>query len=119
VTFDRADEVIGTHVFTALDYVPNKTEMSWTVVSIPTDGSAKTESKKSKKDKSAKADVPAPVAVPASKQTAASALERITIPEDVRERIADVMKPGSSLVISDNGMSGETGEYTDFIVSLR
>ncbi len=119
VTFDRADEVIGTHVFTALDYVPNKTEMSWTVVSIPTDGSGKSDSKKSKKDKSAKADAPAPVAVPASKQTAASALERITIPEDVRERIADVMKPGSSLIISDNGMSGETGEYTDFIVSLR
>ncbi len=80
VTFDRADEVIGTHVFTALDYVPNKTEMSWTVVSIPTDGSAKTDSKKSKKDKSAKADVPAPVTVPASQQTAASALERITDP---------------------------------------
>lgn len=119
VTFDRADELIGTHVFTALDYVPNKTEMSWTVVSIPTEASGKAESRKSKKDKSAKAEAPAPVTVPASKQTAASALERITIPEDVRERIADVMKPGSSLVISDNGMSGETGQYTDFIVSLR
>jgi lipoprotein-anchoring transpeptidase ErfK/SrfK len=119
VTFDRADEVVGTHVFTALHYVPNKTEMSWTVVSIPTDASGKSDSKKSKKDKSAKADMPAPATVPASRQTAASALERITIPEDVRERIADVMKPGSSLIISDNGMSGETGEYTDFVVSLR
>jgi lipoprotein-anchoring transpeptidase ErfK/SrfK len=116
VTIDRADELIGTHVFTALDYVPHKTEMSWTAVSIPTDGT-KVDSKKSKKDKSAK--VEAPKVVPASQQTAASALERITIPEDVRERIADVMKPGSSLIISDNGMSGETGQYTDFIVSLR
>ena len=117
VTFERPDEVIGTHVFTALAYMPNKTEMSWSVVSVPTNPSSKVDSKKSKKDKTAKAE--APVAVPASQQTAAAALDRITIPEEARDRIADVMKPGSSLIISDNGMSGETGEYTDFIVSLR
>lgn len=117
VTIDRADEAIGTHVFTALDFAPNKTEMSWSVVSIPTGTSSKTDSMKSKKGKAAKADTT--VAAPASRQTPAAALDRITIPDDVRERIADVMKPGSSLIISDNGMSGETGEFTDFIVSLR
>jgi hypothetical protein len=117
VTFEKPEEIIGTHVFTALDYVPNKAEMSWSVVSIPTIPSSKSDSKKSKKDKMAK--VEPLVTVPASQQTAAAALDRINIPEDVRDRIADVMKPGSSLVISDNGMSGETGEYTDFIVSLR
>src|SRR5262249_24938664 len=72
VTFDRPDEFVGTHVFTALDYVPNKAEMSWSVVSVPTDPSSKFDSKKSKKDKTAKADTT--VVVPASKQTATLAL---------------------------------------------
>jgi hypothetical protein len=29
------------------------------------------------------------------------------------------MKPGSSLVISDHGISNETGKFTDFIVLTR
>lgn len=29
------------------------------------------------------------------------------------------MKPGSSLIVSDNGIGNETGKFTDFIVPVR
>jgi len=118
VQIDRPDEPIGTHVFTALDYTDSKTAMTWSAVSIPHDPT-RAPSKK-KKDKSANAKPVEPVAaVPLASQTPEAALDRITIPPDAREQIADVMKPGSSLVISDLGIGNETGKYTDFIVPIR
>ena len=50
---------------------------------------------------------------------AKDALARIDIPQDIIDRISDLMVPGSSLVISDQGLGGETGEGTDFIVVMR
>ena len=51
--------------------------------------------------------------------TAANALERIDIPAEARTRITELMKPGSSLIISDDRASPETGKHTDFIVQAR
>ncbi|WP_072395714.1 L,D-transpeptidase [Hyphomicrobium sp. CS1GBMeth3] len=114
VTFDRPEEPVGTHVFTALDVAESKTDMTWSVVSVPHDP---TRSARRTKGTQAKEAPPPPVDLAA--QTAAAALDRITVPEDVREQIADVMKPGSSIVISDLGIGNETGAYTDFIVPIR
>ncbi|WP_273217584.1 L,D-transpeptidase [Hyphomicrobium zavarzinii] len=117
VTFDRPDEPVGTHVFTALDYTENKTTMTWNVVSVPHDPSRASSKKKDKTGKAKQAE-PA-VQVSKAAQTPQAALDRLTISDDVREQIADVMKPGSSLVISDLGIGNETGEFTDFIVPIR
>jgi hypothetical protein len=54
-----------------------------------------------------------------SPQSAAAALDRIQIPSDAAERISELLSPGASLIISDRGMSGETGEGTDFVVLTR
>jgi len=43
-------------------------------------------------------------------------LERIEIAQDVVDRISELLTPGSSLIISDHGISHETGRDTDFIV---
>ena len=43
-------------------------------------------------------------------------LARIEIPQDVIERISQLIIPGSSLIISDHGLGEETGVGTDFIV---
>lgn len=110
VTFRDPDAPIGTHVFTALDYAPEVGGMTWTVVSVPYDPSRRAARRKTERGG-------APVSLKA--QTAAAALERFDIPEEAREQIADVMKPGSSMVISDFRMSNETGKYTDFIATLR
>jgi hypothetical protein len=44
---------------------------------------------------------------------------RIEIPPEVNEAIAQMIIPGSSLIISDQGLGDETGEGTDFIVVTR
>jgi len=37
----------------------------------------------------------------------------------VSEAISQIILPGSSLIVSDQGLGGETGEGTDFIVVIR
>ena len=54
---------------------------------------------------------------PASNAT--EALDRITIPQEAIDRISEVLVPGSSLIISDEGLGRETGRYTEFIVVTR
>jgi lipoprotein-anchoring transpeptidase ErfK/SrfK len=112
IAFDRPDEPVGTHVFTALGYADDKTRMQWSAVSVPHDP------RRSSKKKDKASDQPV-AAVDPSRQTPAAALDRIVIPEDVREQIVDVMKPGSAVIISDLGLSNETGEYTDLIAAIR
>jgi hypothetical protein len=38
------------------------------------------------------------------------------MPAEAMARIAPMIAPGSSLIISDNKLSNETGLHTDFIV---
>jgi len=50
----------------------------------------------------------------------AEALDRITVPQDAMARIAEALTTGGSIIVSDQGINqGDTGEGTDFIVSLR
>jgi L,D-transpeptidase catalytic domain len=47
-----------------------------------------------------------------------SALDRIVIPPEVLDRVAPTASPRSSLIVSDEGLSRETGKGTDFVVVL-
>jgi hypothetical protein len=49
---------------------------------------------------------------------AKAALNRIVIPQDALDRIAGMMAPRSSLIISDEELSAETGKDTEFVVIL-
>ena len=51
-----------------------------------------------------------------SPDKANAALDRIEIPPNAVERISELLTPGSSLIVSDYGISQETGKDTDFIV---
>ena len=47
-------------------------------------------------------------------------LEAVNVGDrEVRDAIAQMIVPGSSLIISDQGLGDETGEGTDFIVVTR
>ncbi len=46
-------------------------------------------------------------------------LSRITVPKDVRERLAGLLANGSSLSITDTESGLETGKGTDFITVTR
>ncbi len=49
---------------------------------------------------------------------AKAALDRITIPQDALDRIAAIASPRSSLIISDEALSSETGKDTEFVVLM-
>jgi hypothetical protein len=50
----------------------------------------------------------------------AEALDRLSLPAEVMAKIYEAVSTGGSIIISDQGIAaGETGEGTDFIVSLR
>ena len=51
--------------------------------------------------------------------TAAEALDRIQFPKAAIDRISELLIPGSSLTVSDEGLGRETGRGTDFIVLTR
>ncbi len=48
--------------------------------------------------------------------SAERALERVNLPEELRQRISKLITPGSTIVIADRGFSRETGKGTDFII---
>jgi len=114
VTFEQPDQPLGTHVFTALAFNDDNTTLRWNVMSMPGAGSAPAKPVK-KAEKGKKVEVAA--TMPASNAT--DALNRVTIPQDAIDRISRLMSPGASLIISDKGISGETGKGTDFIVLTR
>jgi hypothetical protein len=47
-----------------------------------------------------------------------TALDRIAIPQDTVDRIAMIVSPRSSLIISDEALSPETGNGTEFVVLM-
>jgi hypothetical protein len=116
IAITQPERPLGTHVYTAMEKKDGDS-LRWTVVSIPssykrTAEPTKNESGKKPKDKAIKM-----VAAEAGLASNASeALERLVLPPDAVARIAELVTPGASLVISDNKLSGETGKGTDFIV---
>jgi hypothetical protein len=118
VKIQNPEEPLGTHVFTAMASQNDGPAIRWTVVSMPEKFSRIQEApQKSHKERMKQTIATAPAVPPTDKANAA--LNRIEIPQDLFERISDLITPGSSLIISDGGMSEETGSDTDFIVEMR
>ena len=116
VVIDQPDQPLGTHVFTAMEVIDNGGGMRWNLISVPTEAAASTEQRDTRK-KSKEAPAPAVRAKPPA--SAAQALDRIQMPKEAVDRIGEILIPGSSLVISDEGLGRETGRYTEFIVLSR
>jgi hypothetical protein len=55
--------------------------------------------------------------MPTDPDSAKAALDRVVIPQDVLDRIAGIA-PRSSLIVTDEALSSETGKGTDFVVLL-
>jgi hypothetical protein len=123
VTIDHPEQVFGTHVFTAMAYLDDGSTLRWNVVSLP--GEPPKAKRVADNDRRGtrrgrrEAPVERPLGELPSPQTPAEALARIDIPQDAIDRISALMVPGSSLVVSDQGLGEETGEGTDFIVVTR
>ncbi len=117
VTIAPSDRPLGTHVFTAQVDSHNANVLHWSVVSLPAPTRRGEDERASRRRKIAGAAEIKPIPVPDSP---AEALDRLTIPADAMARITDALSTGGSIIVSDQGIAGgETGEGTDFIVSLR
>lgn len=57
--------------------------------------------------------------VQAAGRTAGDALGAFELPAGVRARLGRLLTPGSSLIVSDEGLGRETGRGTDFIVLVQ
>lgn len=114
VTIQDENRPIGTHVFTAMERTGIGAGMRWSVVSVEggrTDGVPDLIVRaRGSRDRDVQ---PISTDLGASKE----ALERISISPDVLDRIA-AMAPRSSLIISDEELSKETGKGTEFVVVM-
>ena len=106
---------IGSFVFTALGH-NNSGDMRWNVVSLYKDATHIEPFQKEKQ--SAKGRGPAPAPAPADVAGAEAALSRLTLTDESSAIISEAVLPGSSLIISDEGPSIETGKDTDFVVFM-
>jgi hypothetical protein len=109
VTIQDPERPIGTHVFTAMERINGDSAMRWSVVSL-----------NSGRPHGEVADARTREGEPTAKEPgdAKSALDRIVIPQDALARLAETASPRSSLIISDEALSSETGKGTDFVVLL-
>ena len=105
ITVQDPDRPIGTHVFTATEH-SGDSNVRWSVVSLR--GSAETRGFSSGNGRDVEQSEPT---------NAKSALDRIVIPQDALDRIPGIV-PRSSLIITDEELSTETGKGTDFVVLL-
>jgi L,D-transpeptidase-like protein len=101
----------GTHVFTAMGLQTDGVTMRWTVLSLSNDTGERRD--KSKRNVQIRQVTLTPAA---SGQKAMAALDRIEVPNEAVVRISKMLTTGSSLIISDEGISNETGKGTDFVV---
>jgi lipoprotein-anchoring transpeptidase ErfK/SrfK len=123
VAIAQPEAPLGTHVFTALEFTgPDRTTLRWNVVSLPGEAPKRVRyveergrygvpghRRRREVVEEGATETPPP-------QSPAQVLARIDIPPDISEAISQMIVPGSSLVVSDQGLGDETGEGTDFVV---
>jgi hypothetical protein len=120
VTIAPSDRPLGTHIFTAEADKSDANALRWSVISLPARNVTRhhdEEERASHRRHASRAAEAKPAPEPDSPT---EALDRITIPPDATARITEALSNGSSIIVSDQGIAaGETGEGTEFIVSLR
>lgn len=87
VRIRNPDAKLGTHVFTVMNFAPGDTKAQWMAISLKGD------------------DDPSMV------------LDRLVIPDDIRQNISERLTPGSSLIIADIAINSATlPKGADFLV---
>ncbi|WP_161850031.1 L,D-transpeptidase family protein [Bradyrhizobium sp. CCBAU 051011] len=115
VTIADPDRPIGTHVFTAIERATDDAKLRWNVVSLrggpALSGTVEVGSRAhGSSARGVEPEQPNP-------DSAKAALDRIAIPQDVLDRIGSIT-PRSSLIVTDEALSSETGKGTEFVVLL-
>jgi hypothetical protein len=118
VKIARPEEPLGTHVFTASRH--DGVGIRWLAVSLGYDRVAAAPASGKRKGRASRDEQrPVRLTADALRQGAVDALDRIELPPEALERIGPLVAPGTSLLISDQGLGNETGRDTDFIVVTK
>jgi hypothetical protein len=117
IKVETPERPLGTHLFTLLELQNEGAQFRWNVVSIP-ETLSNTSPSSNKTPNAPGQGTSETVRSNPSPEDANAALDRIEIPPDVVARISQILTPGSSLIVSDYGLSRETGNDTDFIVVM-
>jgi len=112
VTIADPKRSLGTYIFTATGWRDDsRTTLDWMVAAVNEKGL-------SSSPRGTNKDATKPIKL-TDARAAADALDRITIEDNILVQIREVVKPGSSLIISDYDMArSETSKGTDFVVQL-
>ncbi len=120
VVIRNEEQTLGSHLFTAMYFEPDATQARWTAVTLKKGSPPNRHAlhggliKQPLKgvDQSAEA---------LDAATAGDVMNRIVIPPETRLRLARMLTPGSSIAISDDGISWETTPKggSDFIVLMQ
>ena len=114
ISIREPQRALGTHLYMATAAKDGGTALAWQSVTVPSRQGATAEP--SGRSRRGRVEAPAPVGPPAS---ASTALERFEMPEEARKFITERLWTGASLIISDEGISRETGKGTDFVILTR
>ncbi len=123
VTIRDPEKPLGTHLYMAMPPAQDNAEaasaLRWLVLTIPESASDDSDgSKKRRKHRSRDDDEDAP-RVPPPSASASAALDRIEMSDEVAGKISEMLWAGGSLIVSDSGISKETGDHTDFVILTR
>jgi L,D-transpeptidase catalytic domain len=119
IAIQDPDLPLGTHLFTAVGQSNDRSRLVWNVVTFPPDApKAAGKALRNKLSDIERADAAAGVRR-AWVTPPGAALERIAFEPDLLEEIAEVARPGMSLLITDRGLGSETGKGTEFVVQTR
>jgi hypothetical protein len=120
VRISGGETPLGSHMFTAMHFEPNASETRWLAVTLKKgSGSNAAYGRSAKKKKKPVDDIVLTETAP-QPATADEALSRIEIPKNIRTRIAEMLTPGSSLAVTNDGISRETTpKGSDFIVLMQ
>jgi lipoprotein-anchoring transpeptidase ErfK/SrfK len=119
VTIRDPERPLGTHVYTATEFIDGGDAMRWLAVTVPESKDGPAVARKVSRAARSEPEPMIPGGLgPAS--TAAQALDRIDLPQEAIDRISQSLTPGTSLIVSDHGNNREMRAYgTDFIVLTR
>jgi lipoprotein-anchoring transpeptidase ErfK/SrfK len=118
ITISHPEQPIGTYLFTA-GRADDNGKLRWLASNVASGKANVDPPKKVVGRRGSRQPEVVEAPAPVSPTSAAEALDRVQIPQEALDRIAPLVTPGASLIVSDLGMSGETGKDTDFIILAR
>ena len=116
VKIREADTPLGNHVFVASQPAPGERALRWTALTMPVEVAPPAKVARLKRAQDSENDS---IATSIFTESAAGALGRLQLSGEVMDQLSEYVWAGASLIVSDHGITHETGVGTDFVIETR